>query len=382
MRSNRAIIMLVVLLALLSACESKNSRSLSPSTSSSTPQQASSLPAPASSSTSFAQTNAPTVQTNSIVEVVPGPSAASEQFFLFPFFSDGRWGYMNRGGEQVLSPQYEEAGVFSEELAPVRINGKIQYIDRSGKSAFELTGSHLLPHAFQQGVAVVQDGVTSFFVDRMGKKVYASFTDGAMSIGDFSDGLSRISGPNDDGYINLKGQWAFEGRFDQALNFSEGYAAVRKGKKWGFIDTTGKVILDYQFDEADSFQCGWAKVRIGGNWVFVSSQGTQLSTAFQSSGNFSDGLALVQLQGKFGYINKDGATVVEPKFRGAMNFSEGYAFVQEDRLYGVIDTTGKYVIPPRFESAGSPFQAGLSIVNVNGNQAYIDHTGMIVKEFN
>ena len=56
--------------------------------------------------------------------------------------------------------------------------------------------------------------------------------------------------------------------------------------------------------------------------------------------NFSEGLALVKLNGKYGYIDKQGNEVIPLKYDYANNFLEGLALVRLNGKYGYIDKQG------------------------------------------
>ncbi|HEF3474383.1 TPA: WG repeat-containing protein, partial [Campylobacter coli] len=60
----------------------------------------------------------------------------------------------------------------------------------------------------------------------------------------------------------------------------------------------------------------------------------------------------VELNGKWGFIDKNGEFVIEPKFDGVGNFSEGLARVELNGKYGFIDKSGKIVIEPKFDDIG------------------------------
>ena len=45
--------------------------------------------------------------------------------------------------------------------------------------------------------------------------------------------------------------------------------------------------------------------------------------------------------GKWGYIDQQGEVAIAPQFDYAADFSEGLAAVQQDGRYGYIDTDGK-----------------------------------------
>lgn len=65
---------------------------------------------------------------------------------------------------------------------------------------------------------------------------------------------------------------------------------------------------------------------------------------------FPEELMAVSVGEKWGYIDKTGKIVIQPQFDGAINFSDGMAFVQTQNaqgsnpLQGFIDKSGKLVI--------------------------------------
>lgn len=69
-----------------------------------------------------------------------------------------------------------------------------------------------------------------------------------------------------------------------------------------------------------------------------------------------------QRDGKWGYINKKGAFVIQPQFSGADYFSEGLARVTDVAgSVGFINKHGKYIIPSQYKSA-TIFSDGLAFV--------------------
>jgi len=76
---------------------------------------------------------------------------------------------------------------------------------------------------------------------------------------------------------------------------------------------------------------------------------------------FSEGLAAVRLEGKFGYINANGEMVIAPMFDLARAFRKGHAEVQIGERAGIIDRTGKFVLSPNYARA-IPFAAEAALV--------------------
>ena len=138
---------------------------------------------------------------------------------------------------------------------------------------------------------------------------------------------------------------------------------------------------------------------------------------FEKSAAFFNGLAGVQIEKRFGYIDKQGQTAVRPYFAGGTVFSDGYAAVEtpsccggkwiyldrrglmipdlffirakpfseglaavRNKGWGYINTQGKYVIKPQFEVANN-FSHGLASAayraghNQAGKFGFIDRTG-------
>jgi hypothetical protein len=66
--------------------------------------------------------------------------------------------------------------------------------------------------------------------------------------------------------------------------------------------------------------------------------------------------------------------VIPPQFDAADSFSQGLARVQKDNKWGYIDQTGKFVISPQFDQAES-FAEGLALVNIGGEFKQSPQTG-------
>lgn len=204
------------------------------------------------------------------------------------------------------------------------------------------------------------------------------------------------------GFIDHSGQVVIPLCFDAVGDFSEGLARFERDKKWGYIDTTGAVIIEPKFPWAQEFSEGLARVQIAGSqlgidakWGFIDTNGSvvidvQKDASFgthsnigsdSSEGAFHDGLAIVDVGEKHGYIDKTGRIAIPIDFTYAYPFSEGVAAVTKSQSgndgWGYIDKKGKWVIEPKFQWASS-FSNGLAPVNRTRNCGYIDTSGAMV----
>ncbi|MBK5273763.1 MAG: WG repeat-containing protein [Desulfuromonadales bacterium] len=102
------------------------------------------------------------------------------------------------------------------------------------------------------------------------------------------------------------------------------------------------------------------------------------SIAYGDNSQKSRQLFPVEVDGKYGYIDKAGQIVIAPKFDYASDFIEGLAEIRigspESGLFGYIDIGGKIVIKPKYQSAGT-FSDGVAIVRDNKGLVIIDKKG-------
>src|ERR1039457_6391582 len=89
---------------------------------------------------------------------------------------------------------------------------------------------------------------------------------------------------------------------------------------------------------------------------------------------------LVKFNGKYGYCDRGGTTVIPPQFNAASIFSEGLAPVRVNGKDGFIDTNGNMVIPPGFDKA-SIFMNARAAVQKDGKWGYINQTGKMVTDY-
>ena len=130
-------------------------------------------------------------------------------------------------------------------------------------------------------------------------------------------------------------------------------------------------------------------VQVDGKWGFIDKSGNlviqpqfEIDASSDLPPVFTDGLAPVRLNGKMGYINTRGKMVIEPQFAQARNFSDGLAVVNVRGQWGAIDKNGKVVIEPQYMNAFS-FNDGLAAVSKFDGPSkwiFIDESGKTVFE--
>jgi hypothetical protein len=169
---------------------------------------------------------------------------------------------------------YEETGMFTSGIAPVKINGKWGVVNASDEI--------LITNEYDE---IIRDNIGRI-TDKTGKNIFA-LKNGKTIL------LQYDSENNTYKETDIT--------FDNARPFNGSYAAVCIDGKWGFVDQTGKIVIECQYEDALSFGQHLAAVKIDGLW---------------------------------GYINTYGDIAIEPQFVSALSFSSGSAPVIIDEEDG------------------------------------------------
>jgi hypothetical protein len=102
--------------------------------------------------------------------------------------------------------------------------------------------------------------------------------------------------------------------------------------------------------------------------------GEATQTAIQSLCPMHEGMARIQINDQWGFVNRSGSLVIPPQFDEVHDFSSGLAAARQNEQWGFIDPQGNWVIAPTWSNV-RPFSDGLAAVEQNDRWGYIDRTG-------
>lgn len=175
----------------------------------------------------------------------------------------------------------------------------------------------------------------------------------------------------------------------ETMSYVDNYAYpiyVRQGRnrtkfKAGFINAAGKTVIDPHFDDARPFSEGLAPVRLNGKWGAIDRSGVfVIPCTHQGVGlKFSEGKIEFTVGNRHGILGRDGSIIVPPKYHAISPFNEGAAYVWDGKQYGFINELGQEFIPLFFEDVRE-FSHGLAPVKLGGKWGYIDRKAHFVIE--
>ncbi|NNE25632.1 MAG: WG repeat-containing protein [Saprospiraceae bacterium] len=117
--------------------------------------------------------------------------------------------------------------------------------------------------------------------------------------------------------------------------------------KWGYIDTRAEVIIEPQFDEARDFSCQRAAVNLKGKWGFIDRSGQLvIDPKFKQVLDFSDDRSFVQdFNLKWWLVDVSGDTISSVQYDDFRPYKDFMAVVNLGGTWGVIDRSGQEIIP-------------------------------------
>lgn len=137
-----------------------------------------------------------------------------------------------------------------------------------------------------------------------------------------------------------------------------------------------------EYTHVNEASCGLALVEKDGKHGYVNKEGKVIVPLIYDEGMaFFEGKAGVMLNNKWGFIDSTGAEIVKPQYSEVYSYNEGMAVVSKGDSWGFIDEKGNLVIPMNYTNARC-FSSGLAPVSNSKMQwGFIDKAGKLVLPF-
>lgn len=169
------------------------------------------------------------------------------------------------------------------------------------------------------------------------------------------------------GCVDERGEWVIPARYDYILNFSCGLAPCYYEGLPAYLATDGTLHhpVDIQADDTydfGPFYYGYAVITreeqdeegdLVEHAVLIDTTMHRVLPGeyFGMSAMGDNGLIGVQAEsgGLWGYVNRQGETVIRPQYEDAEPFFGGYAPACYEGLFGLIDERGQWMVEPIYE---------------------------------
>lgn len=142
---------------------------------------------------------------------------------------------------------------------------------------------------------------------------------------------------------------------DEVTPYQENYAAIRKGDKWAFINEIGAIVINFRQDIVSDLSSHYPSndPRKKIDYPHFSNERCLVKTT-------KEGVSY------FGYINKNGAIVINREYVNATPFVNGYAMV----------------LKVEKEYLGTNYLLAKNVVSYSYNEVLIDKDGKVLMHLN
>jgi len=276
-----------------------------------------------------------------------------------------------------------EAGDFNEEGVFLLKNKAFKYdfYDFTGKKLN--TVSYYAAVNFSEGICVLQETSNSnpYLADRNFKKI----KDLSFSFqGPFSEGLAACTDPTNSQlvYINKNGDRVFSVTAKEGGRCINGRIAIKDAYGWFFIvDKTGKGIGKQSWNGLGDFSEGLAAVKVNGKWGFIDSAATMvIPEQYDEVSSFTKGAAVVKINGKYKLINKRGEAISNASYEGAGDPANGTFPLMKGDKVGLADSKGTAVISFNYKNIRPMYEDRVWAMQ-DGKWGLLDNNGNAVTEF-
>jgi WG containing repeat len=136
-------------------------------------------------------------------------------------------------------------------------------------------------------------------------------------------------------------------------------------------------IIAPKYQEVSWFSQGMAGVKINDKWGFIDNKGILvIQPKYQQVDLFgTNGLSRVVLNDKWGVIDKTGKEIILPNYDLVYYFSNGLLMFSNKGKSGFLNITGKEIVQAKYDQVDPDFVNGLTWVKLNNKYGFIDTLG-------
>jgi len=246
---------------------------------------------------------------------------------VFYDYGNDQYGVIDENGNIVVKASLDYANDYVGEFALYKEIGKYGVVNKKGE--------FVLPPTFKDaiispdGYVAGYDGVYTVFLDSNMQPLNKVIGDNLYNMYD-----NVYIDSNNDGYTfeDLSGKVL--GTFDDYYHLGDYIFELSEGRLLDTSSVSKQVAVDSDL-----------KINTDYDFIYVNNQGEEVIKlkGYDSAEPFSEGLAVVEKNGKFGYINTLGEVVIPLRYISAESFYEGRASVETPSDYLTIDKVGKVI---------------------------------------
>lgn len=293
--------------------------------------------------------------------------------------AESLYGVIDRSGSQVVNPEfaYVAAPFSGEFFVGYTGNGLMSVVGLDEAYRWDTDFDYIGNFDSDFAVAYNEngDGTKTYFIVNASERTSRRISGYEKVVPKVRYSRIPVKNPEGNwGYIDTTGKMRVPCKYRYAHVYSSGYAKVLEqvsdsdgadlGVEQKLIDPNGNVLgsqtFSFVFDMSENISLV-SKLGTGDQFLFTAPDAKLVAIEseiiqpgeFIRMGNFSDGLADVEISGKWGFLNTIGKIAISAEYEYVSPFRLGHAFVVREGQLQVISQTGK-TVSSYHEPTGQP----------------------------
>lgn len=260
-----------------------------------------------------------------------------------------KYGFLNTGGQLMISPRFIKAKNFAYGAAPVRTEKGWALIGKDGKlrcndnySSIEIPSDGLVKVKRKNKTGILK--ASGEVLIKEGKFDF---------LGTPQNGMIRIKKKGLYGFLTKTGAKAIKPEWRKARDFKEGAAAVYNGKKWGFIRKKGGKLISCRFDRTEDFKDGYALTQTGSQRNILNKDGELLLEKYCTEITRIDKVTFkVKTKEGIGLFNAENKRfLISPgRFDGDFYPVGNFIWVRKGKKWGLVSNKGRKLTNLEYDS--------------------------------
>lgn len=168
----------------------------------------------------------------------------------------------------------------------------------------------------------------------------------------FVRGVAYVKKNGKWGLLKIDGTWLVEPKYDQVTLQENEIIVVENGVR-KILERSGQARFDSDYEYMYPYNSipGASKVKKNGKEVIIDEKGNPVFRVdFDQIWEFEGDVARITLNGKVGYLKRDGSYLVEPIYDSSYKDQAGaFYHTKNGQLWGLVLENGT-VIPPKYSS--------------------------------
>ena len=289
--------------------------------------------------------------------------------------NEDKYSFINKVGEIQLSTKFDTIQSFDKGFAVFEKDGKYGLINKSGNEVLSAKYQEIV---IEDNCFVVQKNDLYGVCDYNFKTI----------INHKYDSISKIESAflvslSDEDYNTKYGLCDFNGNEITTVEYSDitfqnNFYIVEKGNKNGLIDHIGKIIIPIKYEEVIVEKDVIKTTKKDKIEIFNLTGSPLSSMKFDQINEFHEGLAVVKINNKFGYLNSAGIIIIPATYDFANDFSNGIADVKIENKWGFINTSGVLVIPRIYDYVNHDIDNDYIIIKSKDKYGIINKNNEII----